>query len=172
MRSAPALTAIAMAVWAFACRDDARRFTGPSAGPETGSVLYLTVSGEAPRPGSVATVTANVAPLPGVKAVGSFAGHLRYDPSGLAFIAESKLPTGIRALNPRPGHIRAAGAAVEGFADGRLFAVTFLVKDPRAMASLEVTLDEMTGTDFANRLPANPLHRTVRLRSLPKEQSR
>ncbi len=84
---------------------------------------------------------------------------------GLALVAESSLPSGMRALNPQPGHIRVAGAAVEGFADGRLFAVTFRVTDPRALASMELTLDEMSGTDFGNRLPANPLHRSVRLGS-------
>ncbi len=169
MPSVPTLARITVALWALACRDDPRRsFTDLPPPPETGSVVYLTMSSEDPRPGSVVTVTAHAAAVSGVKAIGSFAAHLRYDPAGLVFVAESKLPTGLRALNPQPGYVRAAGAAVEGFRDGRLFAVTFKVNDPSALASMELTLTEMNGTDFANRLPANPVHRTVRLGSLPK----
>jgi hypothetical protein len=70
----------------------------------------------------------------------------------------------MRALNPQPGHIRVAGAAAEGFQDGRLFAVTFKVKDPRGLATIELALDELNGTDFGNRLSTNPGDRTVHLR--------
>ena len=168
MRSLPTLSRIGLAILAVGCRDDTRRpFQETPAGPEAGSVLYLTTSDQAPLPGSTITVTANVAAVPGIKAIGSFAAHLRYDTAGMSFVAESKLPTGMRALNPQPGHIRAAGVAVEGFADGRLFTVTFRVNDPSALHSMELTLDEMTGTDFVNRLPENPLHRSVRLASIP-----
>jgi len=69
----------------------------------------------------------------------------------------------MRAFNPQPGHIRVAGATAEGFRDGRLFAVTFKVKDARALATLELALDELNGTDFANRLPTNPHDRRVHL---------
>ena len=166
MRGLRALSRVGLVIIALGCRDDPRRvLTETPAAPEAGSVLYLTTSDQAPPPGSTVTVTANVAPTPDIKAIGSFAAHLRYDTAGLTFIAESRLPSGMRVLNPQPGHIRAAGAAVEGFADGRLFAVTFRVTDPGALASLELTLDEMTGTDFGNRLPANPLHRSARLGS-------
>src|SRR5437660_9145280 len=108
MRSLGTLTGIGMAMLAIACRDDARRsVAGPPGAPDAGSVLYLTVSSEAPPPGSTVTVTANVALVPNLKAIGSFSAHLRYDTAGLAFVAESKLPTGIRALNSQPGYIRA-----------------------------------------------------------------
>src|SRR5690348_1037405 len=117
MRSPRNVTAIALALLALGCRDDPRRLiTDPPLSP---APVYLTVSGEDLRPGSTATVTAHVVVASGVKAIGSFAAHLRYDPAGLAFVAESRLPTGLRAFNPRPGHIRVAGAAVEGFADGQ-----------------------------------------------------
>ena len=165
MRGLRALSRIGLVVITLSCRDDPRRVITETPAPEAGSVLYLTTSDQAPPPGSTITVTANVAPLPDIKAIGSFVAQLRYDTAGLTFIAESRLPSGMRVLNPQPGHIRAAGAAVEGFADGRLFAVTFRVTDPRALASMELTLDEMTGTDFGNRLPANPLHRSARLGS-------
>ena len=111
------------------------------------------------------TVTANVARARRATAVGSFAGHVRYDPGGLVFVAGSRLPSGMRAFNPQPGHIRVAGAAAEGFQDGRLFALTFKVNDPRALRTIELALDEINGTDFGNHLPADRLKRTVRLRS-------
>src|SRR5207247_2167234 len=138
--------------------DPRRSITEPPA-PETRSVLYLTVSSDDPRRDSTVTVTANVAAVPGLKAVASFTAHLRYDPGGLAFVAESTLPSGMRALNPQPGHIRAAGAAVEGFADGRLFAVKFRVNDPRALALLELTLDAVNATDLGTPLPPYSLSR-------------
>ncbi len=166
MRTFPRLGAIGFLVGSLGCQDDPRGLaTTP---PETGgtsSVFYLTVSDKAPRVGSTITVTANVAPARGAKAVGSFAGHLRYDPIGLTFVAESRLPAGLRAFNAQAGHIRVAGAAVEGFQDGRLFAVTFRVNDTRALATMELALDEMTGTDFGNHLSADPRQRAVRLGS-------
>jgi len=165
MRGLRTLSRLGLVVIALGCRDDPRRVLTETAAPQAGSVLYLTTSDQAPPPGSTITVTANVASIPDIKDIGSFVAHLRYDAAGLTFIAESRLPSGMRVLNPQPGHIRAAGAAVEGFADGRLFAVTFRVTDPGALASMELTLDEMTGTDFGNRLPANPLHRSARLGS-------
>ncbi len=166
MCSLRTLSRTGLVIVALGCRDDLRRvFTETPAAPEAGPVLYLTTSDQAPPPGSTITVTANVATIPDIKAIGSFAAHLRYDTAGLTFIAESRLPSGIRALNPQPGHIRVAGAAIEGFADGRLFAVTFRVTNPGALTSMELELDELTGMDFGNRLPANPVHRSVRLGS-------
>ena len=166
MRTFPRLGAIGFLVGSLGCQDDPRGLaTTP---PETGgtsSVFFLTLSDKAPRVGSTVTVTANVAPARGAKAIGSFSGHLRYDPGGLSFVAESRLLTGIRAFNPQPGDIRVAGAAAEGFQDDRLFAVTFKVNDLRAVATLELALDEMNATDFENHLPPDPLQRRVRLGS-------
>ena len=146
MRTSVRLSAIALMAVGIACQDEPRSLV--TAPPQTGGAI---------------TVTARAAPAPSAKAVGSFAGHLRYDAAGLTFLGESQLSTGMRAFNPQPGHIRVAGAAAEGFRDGRLFAVTFKVKDPRALAMLELALDELNGTDFGNRLPTNPHERRVHL---------
>ena len=164
MRILPRLIAIGFVVVDLGCQDEPRGLT--TTPPETdgsSSVVYLKVSDEAPGVGSTITVTANVVRARVAQAVGSFAGHLRYDASGLTFVGESRLPTGMRAFNPQPGHIRVAGAAAEGFRDGRLFAVTFKVNEPRALATIELALDELNGTDFGDRLPANPNERTVHL---------
>jgi len=164
MRTSVRLSAIALMAVGIACQDEPRSLV--TAPPQTGGanpVLSLTASDQATRVDATITVTARAAPAPSAKAVGSFAGHLRYDAAGLTFLGESQLSTGMRAFNPQPGHIRVAGAAAEGFRDGRLFAVTFKVKDPRALAMLELALDELNGTDVGNRLPTNPHERRVHL---------
>jgi hypothetical protein len=154
MRSLRTLCTVGLVIVGVGCRDEARSLT--SAPEPAFSPFYLTVSNQAAGAGSTVTVTASVVGARAARAVGSFAGHLRYDPDGLTFAAESKLPTGMRAFNAQPGHIRVAGAATEGFQDGRLFAVTFKVNDPSALTSIELTLDEVHGTDFGNQLPTEP----------------
>jgi hypothetical protein len=149
------LAALGVTVLTLACQDDQpRRVAAPPDAQRSDSVLSLTVSSLKPAVGSTITVTANVARRASFKPVGSFKAHLRYDPSGLTFLQQSRLPTGIRALNPQPGDIIAAGAAADGFEDGRLFAVTFQVQKPVALASLEFEIEEMNGTNFADQLPA------------------
>jgi len=166
MRTLPKLSAIGLMVAGLGCQDEPRGLaTRPPEPGATNAVSYLTVSDAHPGAGSTITVTANVVRARSAKAIGSFSGHLRYDPGGLSFVAESRLLTGIRAFNPQPGDIRVAGAAAEGFQDDRLFAVTFKVNDLRAVATLELALDEMNATDFENHLPPDPLQRRVRLGS-------
>ena len=163
------LAALGVAVLTLACQDEQpRRVAAPPDAQRSDSVLSLTVSSLKPDVGSTITVTANVARRASFKPVGSFKAHLRYDPSGLTFLQQSRLPTGIRALNPQPGDIIAAGAAADGFEDGRLFAVTFQVQKPAALGSIELSVEELNGTDFANQLP--PVHqRSVRL-TAPQRQ--
>ena len=162
MRTLIRLTTIGLVAVGAACRDEPGSLvTAPPRTGGTSPVLSLTASEEAPRVEATITVTAQATPASGAKAVGSFAGDLRYDSSQLSFVGEARLPSGMRALNPQPGHIRVAGAAAEGFEDGRLFAVTFKVKDPRGLATIELALDELNGTDFGNRLSTNPGDRTV-----------
>ena len=109
MRSLQTIRAIGLVVAGLTCRDEPRGLTTP---PEpANSAFYLTLSSETAGIGSIATVTAHAAGARGARAVGSFAGHLRYDPGGLTFVAEFNLASGLRAFNPQPGHIRVAGAA-------------------------------------------------------------
>ena len=145
------MAALEVAVLVLACHDE--QLT-PVTAQQTDSVVYLTVSTSHPAVGSTITVTANVAPRVGLNPVGSFKARLQYDPTGLTFLQESRLPTGLRALNPQQGHVIVAGAAAEGFTDGRLFAVTFRAQRPAALASLELEIVELNGTDFADQRPA------------------
>jgi hypothetical protein len=129
----------------------------------TGPAAFLTISPEAPQEGGTVVVTANVLASSAQPVIGSFSGELRYDPAGLTFAGESRLAGGMRAFNPASGRIRVAGAAAEGFLDGRLFAVAFKVGDPRAVAGLELLLDELNGRDFGDRLPSDPRERLARV---------
>ena len=148
------LGAVLVAVLAVACRDERRRpVTAPAAAQLRDTVFYVTVSDANPTVGATVTVTANIAQRPGFKPVGSFKVHLLYDVTGLTFLRESKLPSGIRALNPQRGDIIAAGAAVDGFQDGRLFAAAFTVQNPAALSSLALEVEELNGTDFVDQLP-------------------
>ena len=45
----------------------------------------------------------------------------------IEFVEQTELPGGMRMLKPGTSEILAAGASADGFADGRLFAVTFKV---------------------------------------------
>jgi len=168
LRGPSGLALLPVAVLALACVEPRRPVAAPGAPQRSDTILYVTVSDPTPAAGSTITVTAMVAPRAGLTAVGSFKAHLTYDPTGLTFLQQSKLPTGMRALNPGPGHIIAAGAAADGFQDRRLFAVTFTVERPAALGSIELSVEELNGTDFANQLP--PVHeRSVRLTAPPRQ---
>ncbi len=154
MTKSSMLGALAVAVLAVACQDERRRpVTAPAAAQLKDTVFYVTVSDANPTVGATVTVTANVAQRPGFKPVGSFKARLLYDATGLTFLRESKLPSGIRALNPQRGDIIAAGAAVDGFQDGRLFAAAFTVQNPAALSSLALEVEELNGADFVDQLP-------------------
>ena len=168
LRGPSSLVLLPVAVLALACVEHPRPLAAPGAPQRSDTILYVTVSDPNPPAGSTITVTAMVAPRAGLKAVGSFKARLTYDSTGLTFLQEGKLPTGMRVLNPRLGRIIAAGAAAEGFQDRRLFAVTFKVQRPAALGSIELSVEELNGTDFANQLP--PVHeRSVRL-TAPQRQ--
>ena len=155
MPTSSILGALVVVVLTVACQDEHRRpVTAPATAPRSDTVFFVTVSNAEPAAGATVTVTANVAQRAGFKPVASFKAHLRYDATGLTFLRESRLPSGIRAFHPQPGDLIAAGAAAEGFQDGRLFAATFRIQNPAALASLALEVEELNGTDFANQLPA------------------
>ena len=156
---------LGVAALTLACQDERRRpVTAPATAQRSDTVFFVTVSDSQPAAGATVTVTAHVAQRSGFKPVASFKAHLTYDATGLTFLRESKLPNGMRALNPQRGDIIAAGAAAEGFQDGRLFAATFSIQNPAALASLALEVEELNGTDFANQLPALPAVRRGALR--------
>ena len=164
MRHMHRLFATVWIVTASGCLDGPQPMTsGQTPTSAMGPAAFLTISPEAPREGGTVVVTANVLAPNAQPIIGSFSGELRYDPAGLTYTGESRLAGGMRAFNPASGRIRVAGAAAEGFLDGRLFAVAFKVGDPRAVAGLELILDELNGRDFGDRLPSDSVGRTARV---------
>ena len=149
------LFSLVLVAGAVACDDsrDAGSLVAPPT-PKTGTVAYLTVSNPSAAAGSTVTVTATAQQAAGLSRVGAFSASLAYDASGLTFVSEQALGSGMRAVNARDGRIFAAGASSEGFAEGQLFAVTFRVVNPAALASLTLSVTELNGTDFGNRLSA------------------
>ena len=146
---------LVMVAGAVACDDsrDAGSLTAPSM-PKSGTVAYLTVSDPNAAAGSLVTVTATAQQAAGLAQVGAFNAALAYDAAGLTFVSEQALGSGMRAVNARGARIIVAGASSQGFAQGQLFAVTFKVVNPAALASLALTVTELNGTDFGNRLAA------------------
>ena len=147
----PLVAVIALAT--SACNDTPRSITAPAApaAPSSGTVAFLTVSNPNAAAGSTVTVTATARQAMSLARVGAFSARLKYDASGLTYAGEQALP-GMRAINPRAGDIAAAGASPDGFTDGQLFAVTFTVVNPAALASLRLEIAELNGTDFGNHL--------------------
>ena len=147
------LLSLVLVAGAVACDDsrDAGSLTAPPA-PTTGTVAYLTVSDPNAVAGSTVTVVATAREAAGLSKVGAFSASLAYDASGLTFLSEHALTGGMRAVNARGGKVFAAGASSEGFTGGELFAVSFKVVNPAALASLSLSLTELNGTDFGNRL--------------------
>ena len=147
------LFSLVLVAGVVACDDsrDAGSLTAPPA-PTSGTVAYLTVSDPNAAAGSTVTVTATAQQAAGLSQVGAFSASLAYDASGLTFVSERALTGGMRAVNARDGRVFAAGASSEGFAQGELFAVTFKVVNPASLASLALTVNELNGTDFSNRL--------------------
>ena len=160
------LPLVALTVLSTACRDDRKETpVGPvDPKPETsvGTVAYLTISDSAPAAGSTVTVTAfangtNVS-------FGSFAAHLTFDAEGLAYLSESSSGAGMRAVNPQLGDVAVAGVNLEGFAEGELFAVQLKVVNPKAVASLALSMSELTTVSYRNEKATLSVQKPVRFK--------
>ena len=157
-----ALAGLALVASAGCHDDDRTSITAPPPPPRAGALAYVGVSEMTPPTGSTVTVLARVRTGADVKAAASFTARLAYDVAGLTFVDEVKLAKGMRAINAtQPGLIIAAGAAPEGLEDGILFAVTFRVNDPAALKSLDLTVQELSGTDFSNELSKLAKHGAI-----------
>ena len=148
-----------VAVFAAACTDDASLSAPPQ--PAEGSVAFVQLSDTRPAAGATITVTAHVRGAADVTNVGAFTAKLNFDAAGLQFVEQTELPGGMRMLKPGTSEILAAGASADGFADGRLFAVTFKVIDPAAIQSLSLDISELTGVDFGVQLSKLAVDRRV-----------
>lgn len=163
VRSSLAIAAVTLLL--SACDDDPKRtVTAPveveTPAPAVGSIAYLTISDEAPKAGSTVTVTAHATGTDRV--FGSFAAHLTHAP-GLTYVGEAASASGMRAVNAKAGDIAVAGVNLEGFADGALFSVELRVVDPAALATLALSVSELTGVDYRNERASLSVQKAVRL---------
>ncbi len=143
------------------CEDEAARSATAPPPPAGNGPVVLVVSDSTPAAGAVITVSALVRPGSGIAAA-SYLARLGYDRAGLSFVQDLTHADGLRAINPQPGLIRAAGASTRGFADGVLFSLEFRVTDPARLGSLELRLDELNGRDFRTALPRVATDRVAR----------
>jgi hypothetical protein len=123
---------------AAACRD-ARQAPNvvPTVPTDTG-VAQLVISDTAAAVGDTVRVTAMLA------GVASFTARVRFDSTALRYVGEHALNDGaMRAANGLPGELRVAGAALEGFGSGALFAARFEVRRAGGLESLRLTFDQM-----------------------------
>jgi hypothetical protein len=138
-----------------ACADD-RPITAASGGPGTTpapsgfSNVGLTVSRLKPDAGSVIGVAASI--TGDSLSVGSFLGHLTFDVTKLKYLADVDDDGMMRVVNPQAGDIAIAAASTSA-TSGRLFTFRFLVEDPAGVASLRLTLEQLSDLGYANRLP-------------------
>lgn len=127
--------------------------TAPAAADTRTPTAFLAVSDSSAAPGALLVVSGNVATAAGERAVGSYRAALRFDPSQLEFVGDAGVAGAMVAMNATPGEVVLAGAAPNGFANGRLFAVRFRVRGGAPLQSLAIIVRELNDVGFANRLP-------------------
>ena len=154
----------AVALLATACTDRKESPTAPApieqAPPAVGSVAFLTISDSAPAVGSTVRVSAHAT---GADVMfGSFAARLTFAEPGLTFVGETGNAAGMRAINPKPGDVAVAGVNLEGFEEGELFSVELRVVDRKALATLALSVSELTRIDYTNERPALKVQKAVR----------
>ena len=159
------LPVVAITLMSSACRDDRKETpVGPAEvvtpQPVSSSVAYLTISDSAPTAGSTVIVTA-FANGSGIT-YGSFAARLKFAATGLTYVGEAGSAAGMRAINPQSGDVAVAGVNLDGFAEGQLFAVELRVVDPAAVASLELTMSELTSVSYRNERASLSVQKAVR----------
>jgi hypothetical protein len=104
----------------------------------------------------VITVTAAFGPAVTASQVGAFTMRLAFDATRLAFTPTGTTVVGTGAASATGGVVKIASVAIDGFPSGPLFAARFTIREPTtdALGTLRLTVDELSGVDFSNRLPA------------------
>ena len=100
----------------------------------------LDLSDSLPASGAEVVVTARLVGTP----VASATARLLYDTTGVQFLREEPIAdAATRVMNPQPGVIRFAGVAAGGFADGRVYAWRFVVRNGVSLRGLRLVVDEV-----------------------------
>jgi len=101
--------------------------------------VRLDLSDSLAAPGSEVVVTARIVGA----LLASATARLSYDTTGVAFLREEPIADGAtRVMNPQPGVVRVAGVAANGFVDGRVYALRFVVRQTSALHSFHLAVDE------------------------------
>jgi hypothetical protein len=111
--------------------------------PEPQMAAGLVLSKQAPAPGDTVEVF-TMATSQAATFVGSYTARLTYDPSGMRFLGDMPFEgAALRATNDEAGLLRFAGAAADGFTDGRLAGWRFVVLRAQGARTLKLEITEI-----------------------------
>jgi hypothetical protein len=112
-------------------------------------------------------VTAAFVPSVTMKQIGAFTVRMTYDTTRLTFLPSSATFPGTGAINAADGVLTAVGISLEGFTSSLIFRASFQTAEAGPnphTGALRLTVFEMVGTDFSNRLPNDASRLTVTAR--------
>jgi hypothetical protein len=159
-RRAIAIAACTLAI--AACSETYRSAVVENATPAVEAVLV--VSDPSPPVGSPLVVSVQTNSNQGI--VGSYTARITYDSTALRFDGEIPISDkGMRAVNPTGGLVRFAGAAADGFPDGRLASYRFVALQPNGTKTLSLVVDELhmiTRVDVKSALTVAPIRQSSR----------
>jgi hypothetical protein len=145
-----------------ACSETYRSAVVENAAPAVEAVLV--VSDPSPPVGGPLVVSVQTNSNQGI--VGSYTARIKYDSTALRF--DGEIPIGdkaTRAMNPTSGLVRFAGAAADGFPDGRLATYRFVALRSNSAKTLSLVVDELhmiTRLDVKNALTVAPIRQSSR----------
>jgi hypothetical protein len=160
-RSRTALAVAACALSVAGCSETYRSAV-ETAAPAVEAVLV--VSDPSAPVGGALVVSVQTNSNEGI--VGSYTARIKYDSSALRFDGEIPISDkGMRAANPTAGLVRFAGAAAEGFPDGRLASYRFVALQPNGAKTLSLVVDELhmiTRVDVKSAVTVAPIRQSSR----------
>jgi hypothetical protein len=116
-------------------------------------------------------VIATFAPSVSVAQIGAFTARISYDTTRLTFLPQSSTVAGgaptNAAINAADGVVTAAAVSLTGFASTQILRAAFQTVEAGPSphtGTVRLTVAEMIGTDFSNRLPADASRLTVTVR--------
>jgi hypothetical protein len=150
IRSAAVLSVAAMALLS-ACSDATAPVQTGGLPKDLESGIYPLIS-VASRTSSTAQIDLYLKRVPSATRLASYQGELTYDASALT-LEHTDLPAGMIGTTNEvsPGHVRFAGAALDGLGDVPVLSVRFTRHGALGQKSFEVRVEELAGAeDFAD----------------------
>jgi hypothetical protein len=133
----------------------------------TSSVASLELTDSLVATTQTIVVTAAFAPSVTVGQIGAFMVRMTYDTTRLTFLPPSSTVPGTSAINAVDGVLTAAAVSLTGFTSNQIFRAAFQTRETGPSphtGALRLTVLEMVGTDFSNRLPSDASRLTVTAR--------